>query len=67
MNARYGSSLEGRRERRRSRSTPGLAQHPLDGGVMHAELPGDGPHPPVLDEVVAQDLRLDIIVDRHRT
>ena len=45
---------------------PGLAQHPLDGGVMHAELPGDGAHAPVLDEVVAQDLRSDIVVDRHR-
>ena len=44
---------------------PCLAQHPLDGGVMNAELGGDGPHPPVLDEVVAQDLRLEFVVDRH--
>ena len=65
MNARYGSSFEGRRGRRRSRR-PGLAQHPLDGGVMDAELPGDGPHAPVLDEVVAQDLRLELVTERHR-
>ena len=43
-----------------------LAQHPLDGGVMDAELGGDGAHPPVLDEVVAQDLRLEFVVNRHR-
>ena len=43
-----------------------LAQHPLDGGVMDPELGGDGAHPPVLDEVVAQDLRLEFVVDRHR-
>ena len=45
---------------------PCLAQHPLDGGVMDPELGGDGPYPPVLDEVVAQDLRLELVVERHR-
>ena len=45
---------------------PCLAQHPLDGGVMDPELGGDGPYPPVLDEVVAQDLRLELVVGRHR-
>ena len=45
---------------------PCLAQHPLDGGVVDAELGGDGPYPLVLDEVVAQDLRLELVVDRHR-
>ena len=45
---------------------PCLAQHPLDGGVMDPELGGDGPYPPVLDEVVAQDLRLEFVVERHR-
>ena len=43
-----------------------LAQHPLDGGVMDPELGGDGAHPPMFDEVVAQDLRLEFVVDRHR-
>ena len=33
---------------------------------MDPELGGDGPCPPVLDEVVAQDLRLEFVVDRHR-
>ena len=33
---------------------------------MDPELGGDGPYPPVLDEVVAQDLRLVLVVDRHR-
>ena len=46
---------------------PGLAQHPLDGGVVDAELRGDGAHPPVLDEVVAQNLRPELVVDGHRT
>ena len=45
---------------------PCLAQHPLDGGVMDPELRGDGAHAPVFDEVVAQDLRLEFVVDRHR-
>ena len=45
---------------------PGLAQYPLDGGVMDAELGGDGAYPPVLDEVVAQNLRLECVVDGHR-
>ena len=45
---------------------PCLAQHPLDGGVMDPELGGDGPYPPVLDDVVAQDLRLELVVERHR-
>ena len=45
---------------------PCLAQHLLDGGVMDAELGGDGAHPPLLDEVVAQELRLEFIVNRHR-
>ena len=45
---------------------PCLPQHPLDGVVVDAELGGDGAHPPVLDEVVAQDLRLELVVDRHR-
>ena len=45
---------------------PGLAQHPLDGAVMDPELGGDGAYPPMLDEVVAQDLRLEFVVDRHR-
>ena len=44
----------------------GLAQHPLDGVVVDAELRGDGAHPPVLDEVVAQDLRPEFVADRHR-
>ena len=34
--------------------------------LVDAELGGDGAHPPVLDEVVAQDLRLELVVDRHR-
>ena len=33
---------------------------------MDPELGGDGPYPPVLDEVVAQDLRLELVVERHR-
>ena len=45
---------------------PGLAQHPLDRGVMDPELGGDGAHPPMFDEVVAQDLRLEFVVNRHR-
>ena len=45
---------------------PCLAQHPLDGGVMDAELEGDGAHAPVLDEVVAQNLCLELLVDCHR-
>ena len=45
---------------------PCLAQHPLDGGVVDAELRGDGAHAPVFDKVVAQDLRLEFVVDRHR-
>ena len=44
---------------------PCLAEHPLDGGVMDAELAGDGAHPPVLDEVVAQDLCPALVVDGH--
>ena len=44
---------------------PCLAQHPLDGGVMDAELAGDGAHAPVLDEVVAQDLRSELVGDCH--
>ena len=43
-----------------------LTQHPIDGGVMDAELLGDGAHAPVLDEVQAQNLCLDLLVDRHR-
>ena len=45
---------------------PGLAQHPLDGGVMDPELGGDGAHAPMFDEVVAQDLRLEFVVNHHR-
>ena len=45
---------------------PCLAQHPLDGVVVDAELRGDGAHPPALDEVVAQDLRPEFVADRHR-
>ena len=45
---------------------PGLAQYPLDGGVVDAELGGDGAHRPVLDEVVAQNPRLELVVDSHR-
>ena len=33
---------------------------------MDPELGGDGAHPPMFDEVVAQDLRLEFVVDRHR-
>ena len=33
---------------------------------MDAELGGDRAYPPMLDEVVAQDLRLEFVVDRHR-
>ena len=33
---------------------------------MDPELGGDGPYSPVLDEVVAQDLRLELVVGRHR-
>ena len=44
----------------------GFAQHPLDGVVVDAELRGDGVHPPALDEVVAQDLRPELVADRHR-
>ena len=33
---------------------------------MDAELGGDGADSPMLDEVVAQDLRLEFVVDRHR-
>ena len=45
---------------------PCLPQHPLDGVVVDAELGGDGAHRPMFDEVVAQDLRLELVVDRHR-
>ena len=45
---------------------PCLAQHPLDSGAMDAELGGDGARPPLLDEIVAQELRLAFIVSRHR-
>ena len=45
---------------------PCLARHPFDDGVMDAGLGGDGAHPPVLDEVVAQDLRPEFVVDCHR-
>ena len=44
---------------------PCLAQYPLDGGVMDAELAGDGAHAPVLDEVPAQDLRPELVGDCH--
>ena len=43
-----------------------LAQYPLDGVVVDTELGGDGAHSPVLDEVVAQDLRHEFVADRHR-
>ena len=43
----------------------GGAQHPFDGGMVDAELAGDGACPPVLDEVVAQGLRLEFVVDCH--
>ena len=45
---------------------PCLAEHPLDGGVVNAELARDGAHPPVLDEVVAQNLRPELVAERHR-
>ena len=32
---------------------------------MDAELAGDGAHAPVLDEVVAQNLRPELVGDRH--
>ena len=44
---------------------PCLAQHPLDGGVMNAELAGDGAYAPVLDEVPAQNLRSELVGDCH--
>ena len=44
---------------------PCLAQHSLDGGVVDAELAGDGAHAPVLDEVPAQDLRSEFVGDCH--
>ena len=39
---------------------PCLAQDPLDGGVVDAELGGDGAHPPVLDDARARR-------ERHRS
>ena len=43
-----------------------LAQRPLDGVVVDAELGGDGAHPPAPDEVIAQNLRPELVADRHR-
>src|SRR5262249_4361067 len=35
-------------------------QHPCDGSVMHMQLAGDGTGAPLLNVVVAQDLRLEL-------
>ena len=43
----------------------GLRQDPVDGRVMDPQLPGDGIHTPLLDEVIAQDLGFEGFVD-HR-
>ena len=40
------------------RRQPGLREHAAHGVVMHAQLPGDGAHAPLLDVVAAQDLAL---------
>ena len=43
----------------------GLRQHPVDGGVVHAELPGNGADLPLLDVEVTQDLRFKFRGDRQ--
>jgi hypothetical protein len=43
----------------------GLGQHPINAAVMHTELGSNGARPPVLDEVVAQNLRLNFFTDRQ--
>jgi hypothetical protein len=43
----------------------GLQQHPRDGGVMHPQMLGDGAHRPLLDMVIAQDLRLELRGNGH--
>jgi len=42
-----------------------LGEHPIHGGVVHPELLGNGAHPPFLDMKIAQDLRLQVLRDRH--
>ena len=50
-----------RRPRRRADpGQPGLRQHARHHAVMHVQLTGDGADAPLLDVVVAQDLRLDV-------
>jgi hypothetical protein len=43
----------------------GLGQHPGNSVVVHVQLPGDGPDEPLLNVVIAQDLRLEIRGDGH--
>jgi hypothetical protein len=38
----------------------GLGQHPGNGVVVHAQLLGDGSDTPLLNVVIAQDLRLEL-------
>jgi len=39
---------------------PRLGQHPIDRGVVHAQLLGNGAHPPLLHMEVTQDLRFEL-------
>ena len=51
--------------RRTDPGQAGLRQHPRHRGVMHVQLAGDGADAPLLDVVVAQDLRLELRRDGH--
>ena len=44
---------------------PGLGQNPGHCAMVHVQLPGDGAGPPLLDVVIAQDLRLKIRGNSH--
>ena len=57
MNAKVGVELRGAPGALALALHAGLTQHPLDAGVMDAELPRDGAYAPVLGEVQAQGLR----------
>lgn len=42
-----------------------LGQHTLHGAAMHMQLARDGAATPLLDVVIAQDLRLNFSLDGH--
>ena len=43
----------------------GLGQYPVHSVVMHTQLPGNSPHPPLLHMVVTQNLCFQFFVDRQ--